>query len=475
MKIKSVILCGGSGTRLWPISRSDLPKQFVKFKPNEKSNTLFKQAMYRGTRISDEIPLILASTEYRYLIAGQLKEMSLKAEIFFEPVARNTAPSLTMAALSLLAKEEDDPIMVVLPSDQYIDDQEFKRVLELAFPACKEGSIALVGISPKYPETGYGYIKAKSKETLSEVVEFCEKPDLETAKEYLRSGLYFWNSGIFVLKASTWMKALHACRPDIYTASLEAFEKKEALSDHEISVGKEVFEKIPSESVDYAVLEKCAAKGISLKVVPFFKHWNDLGSWKSVYDALGKDAEHNFVQGHAVVNETTGSLVVSTSRPIVVNGLKGVAVVEMNDAVLVTALNESQSIKQTVDQLKSISIPEATQHRKGYRPWGWYDVLEEGDTFKVKRIYVKPGESLSLQRHSRRAEHWLVIGGEATVQLGETVLHLSTGESVYIPKREIHRLKNETQNPVYIIETQIGDYLGEDDIERLEDIYGRGK
>lgn len=229
MKIKSVILCGGSGTRLWPISRLDLPKQFVKFKPNEKSNTLFKQAMYRGTRISDEIPLILASTEYRYLIAGQLKEMSLKAEIFFEPVARNTAPSLTMAALSLLAKEEDDPIMVVLPSDQYIDDQEFKRVLELAFPACKEGSIALVGISPKYPETGYGYIKAKSKETLSEVVEFCEKPDLETAKEYLRSGLYFWNSGIFVLKASTWMKALHACRPDIYTASLEAFEKKKLL------------------------------------------------------------------------------------------------------------------------------------------------------------------------------------------------------------------------------------------------------
>lgn len=473
MKIKPVILCGGSGTRLWPISRSDLPKQFIDFKENKKSNTLFKQAIYRASQVSEDTPLIVASKDFRFLISGQLEDLAVNARVFLEPVARNTAPSLAMAALSLLQEGENDPVMAVFPSDQSIDDSELQRVVECAYPECEKGSIVLVGIAPQYPEIGYGYIKIASTDAITSVESFCEKPDEKTAQAYLSSGLYLWNSGIFLLKASTWLNALKSCRPDIYSAAVEAFVHRAIVSSTEVTVEKKIFEKIPSESVDYAVLEKCAEKGIPLKVVPFFKHWTDLGSWKSIYDIAPKNEGKNFLRGNVITEDTTGSLVISTSRPIVVNGLNDVAVVETNDALLVTSLEKCQNVKQTVDRLKSVDRPEATQHRKRLCPWGWYDVLEEKPGFKVKCIFVKPGSALSLQRHKCRAEHWVITSGVATVQVGTSVLTLKPNEHVYIPKMEIHRMTNKTTEPITFVEVQIGDNLSESDIERFEDNYGR--
>ena len=479
--IKPVILCGGSGTRLWPLSRTDLPKQFIEF-PNTKSehNSLFRYAVNRITnaelrKYSEAIvlpPLIVAAKEHQFIIRGQLKGENIVPDVFLEPCPRNTAASLTMAAL---LNDSEDPVLVVLPSDQAIDSSKLNEALAYAIPDCEKGSIVLLGVKPKYAETGYGYIKTnKPSETLpTEVVAFVEKPNLEKAKKYLEDGHYLWNSGLFILKASTWLKALHVCRPDIEEACLEAFAAKLLLKGGELTGPREIFEKIPEDSIDYAVMEKCAEKGISIKVIAFSGMWTDLGSWKAVYDASPHDKAGNFALGEVVQDGCSKSLMVSTSRLIVGNGVKDVAVLEMPDAILVTALSDSQNIKKLVEELLAKNFPEAVYHRKGYRPWGYYDSIDEASGFKVKRIVVYPGCSLSLQRHKHRAEHWTVVSGVARVRVGDVEQQMLADQSVYIPKGAIHRLTNEGVSDLTLIEVQTGAYLGEDDIERLDDLYGR--
>lgn len=470
--------------RIWYASLADqsfrdYPKQFVNFpkgKGGETLNSLFRYAVRRihskieGVKVLP--PAIIASSNYRFFVKDQLQNGMPGADIFLEPVGRNTAPSLTMAALM----QEEDPILVVLPSDQAIDDKKLNEAIACAVGACDAGEIVLLGIKPTYPETGYGYIKtleAPSEQYPVVVDRFVEKPDLETAKTYLEAGTYLWNSGIFILKASTWLKALKICRPDIAAAACEAWSKSTQISSNETTVGRDDFLRIPSESVDFAVLEHCAEKRIPLKVIAFSGKWTDLGSWKSVFDAIPKDEQGNFTVGKVVKKDTKNSLVVSTFRPVVTNGVENMAVIETSDAVLVTELSKCQRVKDLVSQLKQQGFQQATEHRKGRRPWGWYDAVDEGNGFKVKRIVVKPGCSLSLQRHQHRAEHWTVASGEALVQVGEVVKVVHTNESIFINKKAIHRLTNTTNREITLIEVQIGSYLGEDDIERLEDEYGR--
>ena len=479
--IKPVILCGGSGTRLWPLSRTDMPKQFIEF-PNSKSehNSLFRYAVNRITaaelgRYVDTVvlpPLIVAAKEHQFIIRGQLKNTDIAPDVFLEPCARNTAASLTMAAL---LNEAEDPVLVELPSDQAIDGPKLNEALAHALPDCVEGAIVLLGVKPKYPETGFGYIKtaAPSETAPSPVEAFVEKPNKETAEKYLADGSYLWNSGLFILKASTWLKALQACRPDIDVACRTAFAERTLLKGAESTIAQDFFEKIPSDSIDYAVMEKCAEKGVAVKVIAFSGMWTDLGSWKSVYDASPHDKEGNFALGEVVQDGCSQSLMVSTSRLIVGNGVKDVAVLEMPDAVLVTALSDSQNIKHLVEELRARKLPEAVHHCKGYRPWGYYDSIDEAPGFKVKRIVVYPGSSLSLQRHKHRAEHWTVVSGVARVRVGDEERQMLVDQSVYIPKGAVHRLTNEGVSDLTLIEVQTGAYLGEDDIERLEDVYGR--
>ncbi len=476
--IKPIILCGGSGTRLWPISRADYPKQFVNFPKVQKGNfSLFRYAVNRIRSTSDSVkvlsPAIIASNNFRFFVAQQLKETAHTAEVFLEPVGRNTAAALTIAALW---QEQDDPILVVLPSDHAMDDVKFNEMLASVLKACEEGSIVLLGIKPLYPETGYGYIKTKATPSDVEPVEvdcFVEKPTIEKAREYLAQGNYLWNSGIFIMKASVWLKALHSCRPDIESATRAAWNEKQKLSDNEFTATEDAFMQIPSESVDYAVLEHCAEHGISLKVISFSGKWTDLGSWKSVFDSIPKNEQGNFTLGTVVSHETENSMVVSTTRPVVTNGVKNIAVIETPDAVLVTDLDKCQNVKDVVKALEDKGVPQAKSHRKGRRPWGYYDTLDEGDGFKVKRIVVNPGASLSLQRHQHRAEHWTVVAGDALIRVGDTDHQVKPNGSIYIPRTELHRLANTGQTPLILIEVQVGSYLGEDDIERLEDNYGR--
>lgn len=476
--VKPVILCGGSGTRLWPISRADYPKQFVDFPKVGKptNNSLFRYALNRihdqGNGVTVLPPAIIAAANFSYFVEQQVEESGITADVFLEPVGRNTAASLTIAALMT---EKEDPVLVVLPSDHAIDDVKLNQAIQKAVPVAVGGNIVLLGIKPKYPETGYGYIRTKlsPSETATVLVDaFVEKPTEEKATEYLAAGNYLWNSGIFILKASTWLKALSLCRPDIEEATRLAWKEREEQCG-KVTASREDFLRIPSESVDYAVLEHCAEQGIGLQVISFSGKWTDLGSWKSVFDSIPKDAEGNFTIGSVFTNDTRGSMVVSTTRPVVTNGVKNVAVIETADAVLVTDLASCQKVKDLVKTLEKKGIAQATAHNRGYRPWGYYDAILEEPGYKVKKIVVSPGGQLSLQRHQRRSEHWTAVNGTVLVRVGDVEKELKLNESVYIPAGEIHRLCNPGEKPVTLIEVQVGDYLGEDDIERLEDAYGR--
>ena len=477
IKIRPVILCGGTGTRLWPISRKDYPKQFVEFPVNKKDNSLFKYAINRIDIVDKRIkicePIVIACNNYRYYVKDQLNDEGSNAEVFLEPIGRNTAPALTMAALW---QQSEDPILVVLPSDQAIDDIKLNEAIKHAIPSCEAGDIVLLGIKPNYPETGYGYIKTQhipSDEHPIKVDCFVEKPNFEKARLYIDEGNYLWNSGIFIVKASVWLKALHYCRSDIETLARNAWSNRVQLSSHEITVDLHSYLQIPSESVDFAVLEKCKKYGIPLKVISFSGKWTDLGAWNSVFDAVPKDSYGNFITEKVLTNKTTNSMIVSTSRLVVANGISNLAIIETNDAVLVTSFNHCQQVKDIVTELKKEGCLLATEHRKGRRPWGWYEVIDEGDGFKVKRIVVKPGECLSLQRHQKRTEHWVVVSGEALVEVDGQKKIVKTNESVFIAQYSIHRLTNNSSEPLIIIEVQTGDYFGEDDIERLDDRYAR--
>jgi mannose-1-phosphate guanylyltransferase / mannose-6-phosphate isomerase len=484
-----VILCGGSGTRLWPLSRSGFPKQFLVLSGDGSSQSLFQQAVDRinavgGFDISLGATLVITNEEHRFLVLEQLRELpSINATLLLEPCGRNTAPALTMAAL--FASESylgEDPILVITPADQTIQDRDaFASALQKSVHVVNENpsTIAILGIIPTAPETGYGYIRrsdGKGKNDEYTVEEFVEKPDGTTAQEYLKAGRYLWNSGMFVLRASTWLSALKEFRADIFEASNLAWHgKAEDLSGGAtfIRPGKTEFENIPSESIDYAVIEKCPRSHFPIKMLELDAGWNDLGAWDAVWQVGKQDRDGNVVSGDAVLLNSKNSLVHANSRLVTVVGVENLIVVETADAVLVADKKNSQEVKNIVSQLEAEGRGEKSLHRKVSRPWGWYDSVDEGARFKVKRIQVKPGASLSLQMHHHRAEHWIVVKGEAEITNGDQVFTLKENQSTFIPKGQTHRLANRGVEPLEIIEVQSGGYLGEDDIVRFEDTYGR--
>jgi mannose-1-phosphate guanylyltransferase / mannose-6-phosphate isomerase len=481
LKIVPVILCGGSGTRLWPLSRSGFPKQFLSLAGKE---TLFQQTLLRASKIGNEAikayqPIIVTNEEHRFLAAEQLREIHLEADFILEPVGKNTAPALTMAALFTQEKYAEDAIMVMMPSDQTIQDENaWLNSIRNSIHQASEGGIVTLGVTPTHPETGYGYIQKDGEQNhyiSYEVVKFVEKPNLDKAKEYLNSGDYFWNSGIFILAAQAWLSALGNLSPAIYDTTSKAWDTKsedQGGYHNFIRPNKELFELIPSDSIDYAVIEKSPGK-VKLHVVPLSAGWSDLGAWDAVWNSSNKDANNNVMIGDVLAENTKNSYIHSSGRLIGVVGLKDIVIIETADAVLVANKQDSQSVKKIVDQLGTLEREEKNLHRKVHRPWGWYDSIDEGPRFKVKRIQVKPKASLSLQMHHHRAEHWIVVKGTAEIQNGDQTLVLTENQSTYIPLGHKHRLTNPGTIPLEIIEVQSGSYLGEDDIVRYDDSFGR--
>ena len=480
LNITPVILCGGSGTRLWPLSRTGFPKQFLVL---SGTTSLFQQAASRlsqlGTAdIAVGKTLVVTNEEHRFLALDQLRELpEVSATLLLEPVGRNTAPALTLAALQAVANN-DDPILVVTPADQTVQNSAaFIAALQNAIRIAATGAIVILGITPTGPETGFGYIQQAGEAgafTEFNVANFAEKPDAVTAQAYVDSGDYTWNSGMFVVRASVWLKALKHFRVDILEATANAFASHTQDAPF-IRPNPALFAQIPSESVDYAVMEQCPNSPFTIKMVALNAGWNDLGAWDAVWQVGNQDDAGNVVQGDALLTDTQNSLIIASHRLVSTVGIKNLVIIETADAVLVADRSQSQHVKTIVNQLQAQQREERVLHRKVARPWGWYDTIDVGDRFKVKRIQVNPGASLSLQRHAKRAEHWVVVKGIAQVTCGDTTITLHENESTYIPLGQTHRLSNPGTVPVEIIEVQSGAYLGEDDIERLEDTYGRQK
>lgn len=477
ISIKPVILCGGSGSRLWPLSRSGFPKQFLSL---FGSNSLFQQAVERINKLhSDEIvisdTIIVTGEDHRFIAQNQLHELSISVNILLEPEAKNTAPALTLASLHTQQQGEDS-VLVVIPADQIMQDNDaYMNALQNAIKVATSGSIVILGVKPTSPETGFGYIRhseSTGENNEFDVVEFVEKPNLETAKLFISTGMYSWNGGMFLMRTSVWIKAIKKFRPDIYEttkASYKLMEKDQQF----IRPDKKLFNKIPAESIDYAVIEKCSNSEFNLKMILLDAGWSDLGSWNAVWELSNKDLNGNHLKGDVITDTSFNNLIYSNHRLVSTLGVKNLIIIETSDAVLVADKDQSQEVKQIVSKLSDQKREEHILHRKVSRPWGWYDTIDVGDRFKVKRIQVNPGSSLSLQRHTKRAEHWIVVKGSAKVTCGDKVLILNENESTFIPLGENHRLSNPSSEPLEIIEVQSGSYFGEDDIIRLDDGYGR--
>jgi mannose-1-phosphate guanylyltransferase/mannose-6-phosphate isomerase len=499
-EVTPVILCGGSGTRLWPLSRSGFPKQFLNLSGDNSGQSLFQQSIERVNSIgmnssfSDlaihlNSTLIVTNEDHRFLALDQLRDLSsIKATLLLEPVGRNTAPALTLAALMAIDTNEVDPILVITPADQTIQNQQnyvkaLQNCVAVVHADGAKQTIAILGIKPTAPETGYGYIKRRGASgSYKEYVvdKFIEKPDVLTAQAYLADGNYLWNSGMFILRASTYLAALKEFCPDIFSTTAAAWLARTMDQSGDVSFirpDKEIFKSISNESIDYAVIEKCSGTNgesrFTVKMVELDAGWNDLGAWDAVWQVSKQDREGNVTSGDALVANSKNSLIHSSGRLVIAVGVENLIIVETADAVLVADRKNSQYVKNVVNQLESQGREEKNLHRKVARPWGWYDSIDEGERFKVKRIQVKPGASLSLQMHHHRAEHWIVVKGVAEITNGDQVITLTENQSTYIPQGQTHRLANPGNTPLEIIEVQSGSYLGEDDIVRFEDAYGR--
>lgn len=479
MKLQAVILCGGSGTRLWPLSREQYPKQLLGV--NGGSETMLQVTARRvdaslatdGTTLLQ--PIVVSNEDYRFMTAEQLRQTGITpAALILEPLRRNTAPALAIAAL-IAVQKGDDPILAVMPADHVIGDVgAFRTAVKQAMAYADEGKVVTFGIRPTRAETGYGYIQAGAAQPGEgggrKLLAFVEKPDAATAARYVASGEYLWNSGIFVMRASVWLEQLGALRPEMLAACRAAVEKGKVDSDF-FRVDRAAFSVCAAESIDNAVMEKLPAPlGI---VIPLSAQWSDVGAWDALWQIAKKDGQGNVERGDVMAVDTRDSLMMSTSRLVACVGLNDVVVVETPDAVLAVHKNHIQKVKDVVSRLKSQRRPEADAHRKVHRPWGYYDSIDAGNRFQVKRIVVKPGAALSLQMHHHRAEHWVVVTGTARVRRGDETFLVSENESTYIPLGTLHRLENPGKVPLEIIEVQSGPYLGEDDIVRYEDSYGR--
>ena len=483
IQVTPVILCGGSGTRLWPLSRTGFPKQFLCLTGNE---SLFQQAAQRLVALGNDniqvaVPVIVSGEDHRFLASEQLREVGITlGTALLEPTGRNTAPALTLAALAAV-QDGQDPVLVVTPADQTIaNTAAFTAAVQQAIAQAEQGNIVILGVTPDKPETGYGYIKVAGHcEERSDaaihpltVQAFVEKPNQSTAEAYIKEGGYYWNAGMFVLKASVWLAAIEQFAPVILQATRTAWAARKTDGTF-VCPGKAEFEAIPSESVDYAVMEHCPGSAFPIQMVPLDAGWNDLGAWDAVWQVQPKDAQGNAHVGDVLHTDSYNTLVHASSRLVALVGVSDLVVVETADAVLVASKSRSQDVKHIVNRLTAQKREEQTLHRKVHRPWGWYDSIDEGGRFKVKRIQVKPKASLSLQKHHHRAEHWIVVTGTAEITNGDKVLTLTENQSTYIPLGAVHRLVNPGRIPLEIIEVQSGSYLGEDDIVRFEDTYGR--
>ena len=467
-----VILSGGSGSRLWPLSRKQFPKQFLALTGDD---TLFQQTIKRLRLPGMQPPLLVCNQEHRFIVQEQLKEQKLETQAtLLEPFGRNTAPAVAIAALKLLAEGRDE-LLLILPADHVLEDQAaFEAALQLAQKAAEHGEMVLFGIPASRPETGYGYIRSMADDSLPRgvvrVQSFVEKPDEERARAFVESGDYFWNSGMFLFRASRYLEELKQHEPDIYDTCLLALERS-TIEDDVVLIDAATFECCPDNSIDYAVMEKTSRACL----VPLNAGWNDVGSWSSIWDVHAKDSNGNVTKGDVMVHNSRNCLVHGNGKLVSVIGLDDIVVVETKDAMMIAHRDHVQDVKTVVKQLDAQGRSETQNHCEVYRPWGSYDSVDMGGRFQVKRISVKPGATLSLQMHHHRAEHWIVVSGTAEVTCDNKVFLLTENQSTYIPMTSVHRLSNPGKIPLEIIEVQSGSYLGEDDIERLEDVYGRSK
>jgi len=469
MSILPVIMAGGSGSRLWPLSRLQFPKQFLTLLGEQ---SLLQQTIDRLADIDAAYPLVICNEEHRFIIAEQLRQIGkLACNIILEPVGRNTAPAIALAALAATAKG-DDPVLLVLAADHAIQNlKAFNQAVQLAKPAAQDGKLVTFGIVPQSPETGYGYIRqgiAQAHNGTFAVQQFVEKPDLETAKHYLASGEYLWNSGMFMFKASRYLHELEKHRPDILLACRAAMQHVDLDLDF-VRIDEEAFLQSPDDSIDYAVMEKTS----DAVIVPLDAGWSDIGSWSALWDVANKDNNGNAVHGDVILHDSSNNFIHAENALVATIGLENIVIVQTKDAVLVANKNNVQDVKKIVDYLKCNGRNEFRHHREIYRPWGKYDSIDNGHRYQVKRITVKPGAKLSVQMHHHRAEHWIVVSGMAKVTNGDKTFLVNENESTYIPVGIVHALENPGKIDLELIEVQSGGYLGEDDIVRFEDKYGR--
>ena len=475
-KITSVILCGGSGTRLWPLSRQHFPKQFFKLVGDA---TLFQQSISRAVALRDygiqiEEILIVTNENHRFLVLEQLDELKLNVptRILLEPEPKNTAPALSLAALA--AQETNvDSLLVVTPADQYVKDlHQYTQAMYEAIKSAQGKTIVTLGVKPTRPDTGFGYIHYEGQGPVKNVITFKEKPEETGAKKMIQQGHHAWNGGMFILQSKTWLNAIQQSNPKIVNSIKSAWQNKNADQWFE-RPDEHLFKQSPSDSIDYSVMEKTKDLDINVRLVLLDAGWSDLGSFGALDEIEEKDRDGNILKGDVVTLNTKNTIAISSKKNLSIMGVDNLIIIETADSVLVTNKDYSQSIKELIKTLEKNHQFLLSEHTKVNRPWGWFEIIEEGDNFKVKRIQIDPGKSISLQRHKKRSEHWVVIKGEAKIIKDQDNFNLTENQSTFIKKNEIHQITNNSNESLQIIEVQSGSYLGEDDIERLKDDYHR--